>query len=183
MPPMPPEKMVTQSETAAPPETVEELHQDTGTLDSDTEDKVSLERMRSFARNFAANTTRGDDLLESRTDDFIRNTPILSEDEIPQVVRIGEFEYDFTEICNYQGHPMTWEPPFQSNVFMMPPVLYIVHGSDSFISPIEPQIVELPMNRMRRKFLRLLISSRAEFLQFDTPEEIVQLTDNDLLRE
>ena len=68
VPPMPPEEMVTKSETAAPPETVEEQHQDTGTLDPDTEDNVSLDRMRSFARNFAADTTSGDDLLASRTD-------------------------------------------------------------------------------------------------------------------
>ena len=47
---------------------------------------------------------------------------------------------------------------------------------------MDPEIVDLPMNKTRRKFLRLLMSSRAEFLQFDTPEEVMQLTDNDLLR-
>ena len=74
-----------------------------------------------------------------------------TEDEVSQIVWIGGFEYDFTEICDYQNHPMNWEPPFQSNVFMVPQLPYMVHGSNGYICSLEPEIIDLPMNKMRRK--------------------------------
>ena len=89
---------------------------------------------------------------------------------------IGHFEYDIAEICSYDTHPINWEPTFWSGVFMMPQMMYVVKNSDGSICPKKPTVVEGNLNRIRRKFLRLMMTEMGS-----TPEESLRLTDNELL--
>ena len=56
-PPLPPEETTAQGETAAPPEVAEKPPEDAGATGSDSEDNVSLEQMRSFARAFSGSAS------------------------------------------------------------------------------------------------------------------------------
>ena len=118
-----------------------------------------VERMMEFARRFADSVSRGDDALEAEINNIMEHAPALAEEEEYQLVTIEAFEFDFADVCNYNVHPMNWDPPCNTGVFMMPAMLYMVHGSNGTIIQEEPEITELPMNEMRRKFLRLLLSS------------------------
>ena len=59
---------------------------------------------------------------------------------------------------------------------MMPQMMYVVKGSDGSICPKKPTVVEGNLNRIRRKFLRLMMTEMGS-----TPEESLRLTDNELL--
>ena len=59
---------------------------------------------------------------------------------------------------------------------MIPPMMYVVQGSDGRICPKKPAVVEGKLNRIRRKFLRLMTSEMGS-----TPEEALRLADNELL--
>jgi len=54
---------------------------------------------------------------------------------------------------------------------------------------LEPDVFDMPMNRMRRKFLRLLMSSQASVLglgkleDYIIQEQVMKMTDNELLKE
>ena len=175
-----------------PPAEAEEQSDDLGATDSDTEDHESVERMMGFARNFAESISAGDDVLEVEVDNIVRNSPDLAEGEESQLVIIEAFEYDFADICTYRVHPMNWKPPCDTSVFMMPPMLYMVHGSNGTITQVEPGIMELPLNKMRRRFLRLLLSSffrsdsqtrGQELTDQESRKAVNTLTDEQLLRE
>ena len=122
-------------------------------------DPESEERMMEFARRFAESISVGDDALEAEINNIYDHASPLAEEEEYQLVTIEAFEFDFADVCYYNVHPRNWDPPCNTSVFMMPTMLYMVHGSNGTIMQVEPEILALPMNKMRRKFLRTLISA------------------------
>jgi hypothetical protein len=167
-----PETTTTQDETPDQRETTEGGE----AVEIDPQEADNIEQMRGFARNLATDAAEGDDLREERADHFIRTTTMLSDEGFEQGVWIGQFEYDVAEICDYDTPPINWEPPFLSGVFMMPPMMYVVQGSNGLICPKEPTVIEGNLNKIRRKFLRFMTSEMGA-----TPEEALRLTDNELL--
>jgi hypothetical protein len=161
--PMPPEEAIDQEETEEAAE-------------ADPHEAEDIERLRRLARNFANDTAEGDDLRDERTNHFMGDTRLLPEEEHEFGVWIGEFGYDIAEVCDYDTHPINWKPTFWSGVFMMPPMRYDVKDSDGRICPKKATVVERNLNRIRRKFLRLMMSEMGS-----TPEEALRLTDNELL--
>jgi len=175
---MPPE------ETMIPPPEEEDQ-------DPENEERM-VERMMEFARRFAESVSRGDDALEAEINKIYEHAPALAEGEEHQLVTIEPFEFDFASVCNYNVHPMNWNPPCNTSVFMMPAMLYMVHGSNGTIMEVEPEILALPMNEMRRRFLRNLLSRyfksdcqiRGRKLTDQEAREAVNtLADEQLLRE
>ena len=131
--PMPPEETIDQ-------EQVEEV------AEPDVQEAENIERLRRLARNFAADAVEGDNLRDERINHFIGDTRLLPEEEHEFGVWIGEFEYDIAEVCDYDTHPINWEPTFWSGVFMMPPMMYNVEGSDGRICPKKATVVEGNLN-------------------------------------
>jgi len=134
----------------------------------------------------------GDEELEAEINNIYEHAPPLAEEEEYQLVTIEAFEFDFADICHYNVHPRNWDPPCNTSVFMMPTMLYMVDGSNGAIMQVEPEILALPMNKMRRKFLRTLISAffgsdcqvqGRELTDQESRRATDKLTDEQLLRE
>jgi len=159
--------------------------------DPEGEERMT-ERMMEFARRFAESISVGAEALEAEINNIYEHAPALAEDEEYQLVTIEAFEFDFADVCYYNVHPRNWDPPCNTSVFMMPTMLYMVHGSNGTIMQVEPEILALPMNKMRRKFLRTLISvffesdcqtQGRELTDQESRRAVNKLTDEQLLRE
>jgi len=87
-PPLPPEEPTAQDETTSPPEVAEEPPENARENGSDSEDEVSLEQMRCFARSFSESFTTGDEHLESDIDRTIANMPDQAGGDMGDLVTI-----------------------------------------------------------------------------------------------